>query len=82
MPILDIATIPNPILKQVSLPVEKVDYKIKTLIGNMRETMLSSSHCVGIAAVQVGVLLRIVLVDISLKFNDFVKLCCRKNTIC
>ena len=28
--------------------------------------MLSSSHCVGIAAVQVGVLLRIVLVDISL----------------
>ena len=66
MPILDIVTIPNPILKQVSLPVEKIDYKIRTLIGNMRETMLSCSHCVGIAAVQVGVLLRIVLVDISL----------------
>ncbi|MBQ4178535.1 MAG: peptide deformylase, partial [Elusimicrobia bacterium] len=66
MPILDIVTIPNPILKQVSLPVEKIDYKIKNLVANMRETMLSSSHCVGIAAVQVGVLLRIVLVDISL----------------
>ena len=49
MPILDIVTIPNPILKQVSLPVEKIDYKIKNLVANMRETMLSSSHCVGIA---------------------------------
>lgn len=66
MAILNIVTIPNPILKQVSLPVEKIDNKVKTLIADMRETMLSSSHCVGIASVQVGVLLRIVLVDVSL----------------
>lgn len=66
MAILNIVTIPNPILKQVSLPVENINDKVKTLISNMRETMLSSSHCVGIAAVQVGVLLRIILVDISL----------------
>lgn len=66
MAILNIVTIPNPILKQVSLPVENINDKVKTLISDMRETMLSSSHCVGIAAVQIGVLLRIVLVDISL----------------
>ncbi|WP_413854019.1 peptide deformylase [Candidatus Ruminimicrobium bovinum] len=66
MAILNIVTIPNPILKQVSLPVEKIDSDVKKLISDMRETMLSSNHCVGIAAVQVGVLARIVLVDVSL----------------
>jgi peptide deformylase len=69
MSILNILTIPNPILKQVSLPVEKIDNKIKTLINDMRETMLSSKHCVGIAAVQVGVLSRIILVDVSLNLK-------------
>lgn len=69
MSILNILTIPNPILKQVSLPVEKIDDKIKTLIKNMRETMLVSTHCVGIAAVQVGVLSRIILVDVSLNLK-------------
>ena len=69
MSILNILTIPNPILKQVSLPVEKIDDKIKTLINNMRETMLVSTHCVGIAAVQVGILSRIILVDVSLNLK-------------
>lgn len=66
MAILNIITIPNPILKQVSLPVEKINSDVKKLISDMRDTMLSSSHCVGIAAVQVGILARIVLVDVSL----------------
>ncbi len=63
---LNIITIPNPILKQKSLPIEKIDTDVKNLISGMREIMLSSSHCVGIAAVQVGVLSRLILVDVSL----------------
>lgn len=66
MSILNIITIPNPILKQTSLPVKEIDDKIKNLISDMRQTMLSSNHCVGIAAVQVGILSRIILVDVSL----------------
>ena len=37
MSILNILTIPNPILKQVSLPVEKIDDKIKTLFPNVKD---------------------------------------------
>jgi peptide deformylase len=66
MAILKILTIPNPILKQVSLPILKIDEDLKKLVSDMRQTMLSSNHCVGIAAVQVGILSRLVLVDVSL----------------
>ncbi len=66
MPQLNIITIPNPILKQKSLPVKEINKDVRELISGMREIMLSSSHCVGIAAVQVGVLVRIVLADVSL----------------
>ena len=66
MSVLQIITIPNPLLKQKSLPVEKITQEVKELVENMRETMLSHGSCVGIAAVQVGVLARIIIVDVSL----------------
>ena len=65
MSVLRIITIPNPLLKQKSLSVEKITPEVKDLVENMRATMLSHKLCVGIAAVQVGVLARIVLVDVS-----------------
>lgn len=66
MPILEILTIPNPILKQVCAPVEFISREVKNLIDNMKDTMNSSPHCVGIAASQVGVLSRIIAVNVSL----------------
>lgn len=51
------------ILKKVSKPVDKIDNKILELIDDMIETM-HKSNGVGLAAVQVGVLKRIVVIDI------------------
>jgi len=67
--VLNIITIPNPLLKQVSLPVPEINRDVMTLAENMRETMLAHKNCVGIAAVQTGVLARIIIVDVSLSAN-------------
>ena len=49
------------ILKKVSRPVEEIDEKIQTLIDDMIETM-HKFNGVGLAAVQVGVLKRVVVI--------------------
>jgi peptide deformylase len=64
--ILDIITIPDSLLKQVSFPVNDITEDICELAENMRLTMLAHKGCVGIAAVQVGFLTRIIIVDVSL----------------
>jgi len=51
------------ILKKVSKPVEVIDDKIKELIKDMIETM-HKQNGVGLAAVQVGVLKRIITIDL------------------
>jgi peptide deformylase len=65
MSVLPILTIPNPLLKQTSISVEKVDNETKLLIDNIKKTLYSHERCVGIAAVQVGILKRIIVVDAS-----------------
>ena len=52
------------ILKKVSRPVEQVDEKIQVLIDDMIETM-HKFNGVGLAAVQVGVLKRVVVIHID-----------------
>ncbi len=52
------------ILKKVSRPVEKIDEKIQILIDDMLETM-HKFNGVGLAAVQVGVLKRVVVIHID-----------------
>lgn len=54
----------DPILKKKSRKVEVFDEKISTLIDDMFETMYHSDG-VGLAAVQVGILKRIVVIDIG-----------------
>ncbi len=56
--------IDDEVLRKISKPVEKVDKKIITLIDDMVETMYSSNG-VGLAAPQVGVLKRIIVVDVG-----------------
>ena len=64
MAILDILTYPDPELKKISEPVDKVDENIITLIDNMFETMYAAPG-IGLAAPQVGVLKRIIVLDIG-----------------
>ena len=66
MSIRDIITVPDETLKKISDPVEKVGINEKKLINDLFETMYNSQG-IGLAAVQVGILKRILVVDISNK---------------
>ncbi len=54
----------DPILKKKSRPVEKFDDRLVQLLEDMAETMYKNEGC-GLAAVQIGVLRRVVLVDVG-----------------
>lgn len=64
MAILPILTAPDPRLKKISKPVEKVDDEIRQLMDDMLQTMYEAPG-IGLAAPQVGVLKRVIVVDID-----------------
>jgi peptide deformylase len=64
MSILSIITTPNPILKEISKEVLVVDDNIRKIFDDMLETMKHANGA-GLAAVQVGILKRMMIVDIS-----------------
>ena len=66
MTIKDIITVPDETLKKISEPVEKVGVNEKKLIKDLFDTMYQSNG-IGLAAVQVGVLKRVLVVDVSSK---------------
>ncbi len=66
MSIKDIITVPDETLKKISKPIEKVGENEKKLIKDLFETMYNSNG-IGLAAVQVGVLRRILVIDVSNK---------------
>ena len=55
---------PDPILRKESEPVENIDDNIRKLLDNMLETMYAAPG-IGLAAVQVGILKRVIVIDIS-----------------
>ena len=55
---------PDPILRKKSEPVERVDKEIQQLIEDMAETMYTSRG-IGLAAIQIGVLKSVIVVDIG-----------------
>lgn len=61
---LPIITLPDPVLRKISAPVEQVDAEVLKLADDMLETMYAAPG-VGLAAVQVGVLKRLVVLDVS-----------------
>jgi len=65
MSVLKIRCFPDPILKQPTPLVKAVDAKIDGLIRSMVKTMYHYPHCVGLAAVQVGLSLRLAVMDAS-----------------
>jgi len=66
MAILEIREYPDPILKQKAKPVEQMDDSLRRLLDDMVETMYAAPG-VGLAAPQVGVSLRAIVVDASPK---------------
>jgi len=55
---------PDPILRKKCEPLEKVDKEIQKLMDDMLETMYAAPG-IGLAAIQVGILKRLVVIDIS-----------------
>ena len=65
MAVRTIRVYPDPILKQVSEPVEEIDAEIDAVAQDLIDTMLDAGHSVGVAAPQIGVSKRVVVVDVS-----------------
>ncbi|HXS48622.1 MAG TPA: peptide deformylase [Sphingomicrobium sp.] len=55
---------PDAVLRQISNPVETFDDALKTLVGDMFETMYAAPG-IGLAAVQVGVPIRLLVIDLQ-----------------
>ena len=64
MAVLPIIVAPDPRLKKVAEPVEKVDAETRRLMDDMLETMYKAPG-IGLAAPQVGLLKRVIVVDIA-----------------
>ncbi|MBO4893534.1 MAG: peptide deformylase [Clostridia bacterium] len=64
MALRNIVKVGDPILTKKSRAVEKFDERLWTLLDDMKETMYAANG-VGLAAVQVGVLKRVVVIDVG-----------------
>ncbi len=64
MPIKPLIILPDPVLRQVSKPVERVDGALLKLADDMLETMYDAPG-IGLAAIQVGEPLRMLVIDLA-----------------
>jgi peptide deformylase len=64
MALLPILTAPDPRLKKISAPVKEVDAGVRKLMDDMLETMYQAPG-IGLAAPQVGVLKRVIVLDVA-----------------
>ena len=69
MALLNVLCYPDPRLHQVAKPVAQVDARIKKIVADMADTMYEAPG-VGLAATQVDIHERIVIIDISDEQND------------
>lgn len=65
MPVQGVRLYPDPILKTVCAPVEQIDADALALAADLVDTMRAYPRCVGIAASQIGVALRAIVVDVT-----------------
>ena len=68
MTVKTILTEPNTLLRQISQPVEQVGELEKELMNDMLETMYAANG-IGLAAIQIGVPKRIIVMDLSKEEN-------------
>lgn len=69
MALLSILKVPDPRLGKKAEPVTEVDDSVRTLMDDMLETMYAAPG-IGLAAPQVGVLKRVIVVDVAGKDED------------
>lgn len=65
----EIITVPDPVLRQVAHPVESINDSIRAQMDAMLETMYAAPG-IGLAANQVGMLNRVIVVDLSRRSED------------
>ena len=68
MTVKNILTEPNKLLRQISRPVNKVGKEEQQLMDDMLETMYAANG-IGLAAIQIGIPKRIIVMDISKEEN-------------
>lgn len=61
---------PDPRLLKISAPVEKVDAEVHALVGDLITTIIETGETAGLAAPQIGVNLRVFVVDIPPEHNE------------
>lgn len=64
MAVLQIRTLPDPVLRQKAKKVTKIDISIQKLIDDMIDTLHAEPNRAGLAATQVGVLLRVAVIEV------------------
>ncbi|CAM5560207.1 peptide deformylase [Aquamicrobium terrae] len=64
MSIKPLVILPDPVLRQVSKPVERVDDALRKLADDMLETMYEAPG-IGLAAIQIGEPLRLLVIDLA-----------------
>ncbi len=72
MAVLPIRTLPDPVLQQKAKRVSIIDGSLNKLIRNMVETLHSEPGRVGLAAPQIGVSLRVIVIDLPDEEGDMV----------
>ena len=73
MAILSILKYPDPRLHKIAKPVQEVDDRVRQIVKDMTETMYDAQG-IGLAATQVDIHERIVVIDISEERNDLLVL--------
>lgn len=69
MPLRTIITVPDPILRKISEPIEKVGLNEKKLIRDLEDTMYGANG-IGLAAIQIGIPKRVIVIDVSKNQKD------------
>ncbi|WP_174280000.1 peptide deformylase [Sphingomonas bacterium] len=64
MAVLPVVEVPDPRLRLVSRPVEAIDDDVRAFVADLIETMYAA-HGIGLAAIQVGVDRRILVIDLQ-----------------
>jgi peptide deformylase len=64
MAIRPIFETPDPVLRQISKPVETFDDELRTFVADMYDTMYAAPG-IGLAAVQIGVPIRLLVIDLQ-----------------
>ncbi|MFT4184247.1 MAG: peptide deformylase [Rhizobium sp.] len=69
MTIKPLIILPDPLLRQASKPIERVDTEIQRLADDMLETMYDAPG-IGLAAIQIGVARRMLVIDVAREGED------------